>query len=226
MGLELPRLYFDVSSIDEIDFPSLPEKIVIKPHNGWDSDAVMLIDGETELLSGTNVPRSSLPEYCRRNIASARFAKHDVRLLVEEFLQDYELEFAIPRDFKVYVAGGQAWVVQVIDRNAEKDKRSHSFYSRDWTKIEDLFNTHYIPGPPIAEPALLSDLMNAADFIARDIPIFFRLDFYLTTRGVVFGEFTGCPFGGYHYTPFAESYLCDLMDRFPDDISNHWTLER
>src|SRR5208337_2884903 len=142
LGLRLPEIYWDVGDVDAINFASLPDRIVVKPHNGWDSDAVMLIDGERELLSGAAVPRTALPDFCRKTLASARFAR-EPRIIVEEFVQDYDRQFAIPRDFKVYVAGGRAWVVQVIDRNGPKVQWSHSLYTRDWTKFTDAFQTGY-----------------------------------------------------------------------------------
>jgi len=107
MGLNLSKSYYDVPSIAAIDFDSLPENVVIKPNNSWSSNCV-LIFRETELLSGAKVPRSELRDFCRQ-----RFERLNVvpgvasRILVEEFLQDYDQRFIIPRDFKVYVAGGR-----------------------------------------------------------------------------------------------------------------------
>ncbi len=152
LGLRLPEIYSDVGDLNEIDFANLPDRVVIKPHNGWDSDAVMLIDGERELMSGATVPRAALQEFCRKTFASARVVR-EPRIIVEEFVQDYDRRFAIPRDFKVYVAGGKAWIVCVIDRNGSKAQRSNSFYSRDWTKLADAFHTSLpariiCPAPP------------------------------------------------------------------------------
>lgn len=217
LGLRLPEIYSEVGDVDAINFAGLPDRIVIKPHNGWDSDSVMLIDGERELLSGAAVPRAALRDFCRKTLGSARFAK-EPRIIVEEFVQDYDRQFAIPRDFKIYVAGGRAWVVQVIDRNAPKGQRSHSFYTRDWTKFEDAFQISYLPGPPIPPPPLLPMLISAADLVASDLGAFLRLDFYLTSDGPVFGEITWNPFDGLGFTRFGARYMCNLMDRYPEKI--------
>ena len=215
LGLRLPEIYCEVGDVDAIDFASLPDRVVIKPHNGWDSDAVMLIDGERELLSGAAVPRGALRDFCRKTLASARFAR-EPRIIVEEFVRDYNPQFAIPRDFKVYVAGGKAWVVQVVDRNGPKFKRA--FYTREWTKFADPFNTINLPAPPIPAPPLLPKLISAAELMAGDLGAFLRLDFYLTSEGPIFGEITWNPLGGFGFTRFGARYLCRLMDRFPDKI--------
>jgi hypothetical protein len=223
LGIQLPQIYFDVSSLQEINFATLPHAVVIKPDNGSSSNGVMLIVGEIEYLSGVVILRSELRDFCQRALDSTPWpAEH---ILVEEFLQDYDPRFIIPRDFKVYVAGGRAWIIQVIDRNGPKQQRSHSFYTREWAKIDDLFQTSYRPGPIIAKPPLLPELLELAELIARDIGAFLRLDFYLTTRGVMFGEFTFDPFSGYGFTSYGEQYLCRLMDRFPDAIPEGWSTD-
>jgi TupA-like ATPgrasp len=223
LDIKLPQLYFDVSSLDEIDFAALPSAVVIKPANGSNSDGVMLIKGETEHLRGVSIPRSKLRDFCQQVIDSAPRPAN--RILFEEFLQDWDPRFIIPRDFKVYVAGGRAWVIQVIDRNGSKEQRNHSFYTREWAKIDDLFQSGYRPGPATARPPLLPELLKLAELIARDIGAFLRLDFYLTSRGVVFGEFTFDPFAGFGFTPYGEKFLSDLMDRFPDAIPGGWSCD-
>ncbi|MBU6462998.1 MAG: hypothetical protein KGK01_13485 [Bradyrhizobium sp.] len=97
MDLRLPKLYYDAADLDEIDFTSLPDRVVIKPHNGWSYDAVMLIDGERDLLSGARFSRAALPTFCRRTLASASAAFNP--RIIEEFVEDYDSKFAIPRDF-------------------------------------------------------------------------------------------------------------------------------
>jgi hypothetical protein len=168
LGLRLPQIYGDVDDVDQINFASIPDRVVIKPHNGWSSDAVMLIDREQELLSGAVVPRAELPDFCRKTLASARFAV-EPRIIFEEFVQDYDQQFAIPRDFKVFVAGGKAWVVQVIDRNGPKAARSHSFYTRDWTRFADAFQTARLQGPSFSAPPLLAELISDSEMMARDL---------------------------------------------------------
>src|SRR5215469_6412937 len=97
LGLRLPEMYCDVDGVDAINFACLPNRVVIKPHEGWDSDAVLLIDGERELFSGTTVPRAALRDFCRKTLTSAKFAR-EPRVIVEEFVRDYDRQFAIPRD--------------------------------------------------------------------------------------------------------------------------------
>jgi hypothetical protein len=107
LGLRLPELYSIVGSVDDIDFSRLPNRVVIKPHNARSASGIIIIDGERELLSHTTVPREQLLAFCRRTMAAADCVVDDPRIIVEEFAQDYDRRFTIPRDFKVFVAGGR-----------------------------------------------------------------------------------------------------------------------
>lgn len=224
MGLRLPELYYDALTLDEINFASLPERVVIKPNNGWNSDAVMVIDGERELISGARVRRAALPAFCRKTLGSARAAKNP-RIIVEEFVHDYDRRFAIPRDFKVYVAGGEARIVHVLDRNGTTKNRRQAFYTKDWSRFEDPFQTTYPPDQSVPPPPLLHQLISDAQIVAADLNAFLRLDFYLTSTGPVFGEITWNPSAGVGFTRFAADYLCNLMDRYPDNIRADLTYE-
>jgi hypothetical protein len=224
-GIALPELHAGARPIDEIDFATLPQRVCIKPVDGWDSDGVMLFDGEVEIMTGARVPRGELKDFVARTMAAARFTASS-RLMVEEFLEDYDSRYVIPRDFKVFAAGGRAWVIQVIDRNGPKSRICQSFYTPDWARVPDAFKTTLTENPAIPKPPLLDELVAAAETLSRDLRLFMRLDFYLTTRGVVFGEFTPTPADGHGFTPVAERLLCGLIERHPDTLAAGWTMQR
>jgi hypothetical protein len=218
-GQDLPTRYADVASLDEVDFAALPNRLVIKPSNASDCAGVMLFTGDKELFSGDCVPITSRSAYAGEKLASVRNeCTGETRIIIEEFVQDCDPDYAIPRDFKVYTAGGKAHLIQVIDRNGLKKDWRNSFYSRDWEFIDQEVQIAYLQGPQMERPEGLDDLIAAAEFIAADLPCFYRLDFYMAARGPVFGEFTSEPFGGTGFTPFGERLMCDLMDTYPDAV--------
>lgn len=214
MNVALPGLYHDAASVADIDFAALPERVVIKPAVATNSDGVMLLDGDTDLMSGKRVDRSDLP---------ALYSEHG-RLIVEELLSDYDSRFPIPRDFKIFAAGGRVHVVQVIDRNGPPKRVCHSFYDRKWKRVPDRFKTNLTESPDIAKPPFHKDLIRAAERISRDIDVFMRLDFYMTPRGPVFGEFTPTPADGWNFTPYADKLLCELLDRHTAPLHG-WSME-
>jgi hypothetical protein len=215
MTLPIPERYAEVATVEELDFAALPERVVIKPNNSADNDCVMLFDNGREIFSGSEAPVESRAEFVRETFANGRFIKRDTRILAEEFVRDYNESFAVPRDFKVYVAGGRSWVVQVVNRVGPKKSWTHRFYSRDWVPYGP-FQMSNLFGEEIPPPPHLDRMIEIADRIARDIDVFMRLDFYISAKGPVFGEFTSYPNAGMRFTEIGNAVLCDLMDRYPD----------
>ena len=148
-GLDLPTRYADVASLDEINFAELPSRLVAKPSNASVSAGVMLLRrmwscSPAIAYQSHRAPlmreRSSIP--CGKNASIG-----EMRIIIEEFVQDCDPAYAIPRDFKFYTAGGKAHIIQVINRNGPKKSWSNSFYSRDWEFIDQEVQTGYLPGP-------------------------------------------------------------------------------
>ncbi|WP_071674542.1 ATP-grasp fold amidoligase family protein [Nioella nitratireducens] len=215
MNLPLPKRYAEGRSLDDLDFSTLPDRVVIKPNNLSNNKGVLLFDREREAFSGDDVPISERRAYVTRRLGPLELSTRGTTFIAEEFIQDFDDRFAIPRDFKVFVAGGRAHVVQVVDRNAKKVGCRHRFYSRDWVAFSEFQKTN-AHGNRVAKPRHYRELLSLSDKIAHDIQCFMRLDFYITKRGVVFGEFTSYPNAGNKFTPLGSHVLCDLMDRFPD----------
>jgi hypothetical protein len=219
LGLPLPETIHETARIDEIDFASLPNRFVIKPNNSADSKGVILFHEGKNLLNGDIVNFSDLRSYVfdlwtRDKI----FEKKNTRIIVEEFLQDYDPSFIIPRDFKVFAVAGEAKLIQVIDRNPPKGHRTNSCFSRQWDFIDQKMKTNLLQGPAYEVPPRLHELLEMADKISSDIRAFYRLDFFMTKHGPVFGEFTSYPSAGLAFTAFGDRLMCDLMDLQEDEF--------
>jgi hypothetical protein len=214
LGLALPQRYFEVGSVGEIDFGGLPDRLVIKPNNSASNDCVLLLAGGVELLSGDQV--SDRRAYVTERFATGKYTNAATRIIGEELVTDYDPAHPIPRDFKVFVAGGESHYIQVVDRNPVCS--TCRFYTRDWRPIEDPVNTYNPQGPPIPQPPHFQALLEAANKIARDLQCFYRLDFFMSTNGPIFGEFTSYPLAGLHYTPRGDQMMCQLLDMNPDRL--------
>ena len=215
LELPLPERFAEAETLEALDFTALPERVVIKPNNAANNDGVLLLDGEREVFTGDQVPLAERAAYTRRRYEGGSFLKPNSKIIAEEFIQDFDPAYTVPRDFKVYVAGGRPWVIQVVNRQGPKAEWSHRYYSQDWVAY-DHFQRENKLAPVIPEPAHFEELIALATRIARDINCFMRLDFYITASRVVFGEFTSYPNAGLQFTPIGSNVLCDLMDRYPD----------
>ena len=124
-------------------------------------------------------------------------------VLVEPYIGGAQFPF----DYKVYVFGGRAEVVQLhVGRG--HDHRWTQF-SRDWTPLSD--------DPIKAEaPPRLKEMLAAAEAIAGPEE-FLRVDFYCEGGRLSFGEFALCPGSG--LDPFRPDAL-DLM------LGERWSAAR
>ncbi|MCC6305968.1 MAG: hypothetical protein IT545_12340 [Rhodobacteraceae bacterium] len=215
MGIPIPERLALADSPEGLDFDALPERVVVKPHDATDSDAVSIFRDGVELFTGEEVPREGRRAFVAQRLRTARYADARSRLIAERYVEDYEPRFLIPRDFKVFVAGGRARVIYVNDINGPPEARNRSHWDRDWRRLP-LLQSDYVAGPDYPRPPHLDQLLAIADRIAEDLGCFMRLDFFMTATGVLFGEFTSYPNAGCDFTPIGDALLCDLMDRFPD----------
>lgn len=213
LGLPLPLIHAEAPSPDQMDFAALPSRVVIKPNDSADCKGVVLLDGEVNRMNGDLVPLSDRARYVREIWEADKIVQRPgTRVIAEEFLQDYDPAFAIPRDFKVFAARGRCGLIQVVDRNPERRLRTNSFFTRDWSHIDRPIKTNLRRGPAYHRPAELQALVAMAERISAEIQEFFRLDFYMTPRGPVFGEFTSYPSAGEAFTPYGDRLMCQMMD--------------
>jgi len=215
LKLPLPERFAEVDSLDALDCRALPERVVVKPNNAANNDGVLLFDGTREVFTNDTVALRDRAEYIRNRYHDSGILKPNSRIIAEEFIQDFDPQYTIPRDFKVYVAGGRPWVIQVVNRQGPKAQWSHRYYSQDWIAY-DHFQRENSLAPEIECPLHFNSLMELSTRIAQDIGCFMRVDFYITTERVVFGEFTSYPNAGLQFTEIGNNVLCDLMDRYPD----------
>ena len=124
-------------------------------------------------------------------------------LLVEPYIGGTLL----PLDYKVYVFGGRAEVVQIHVGRGGRHRWTQ--YDRDWTPLSD----DPIAAPP---PSRLCEMLAAAEAVAGDTD-FLRVDFYCQDDQLWFGEC--CLYPGSGLDPFRPDAL-DLM------LGARWTAAR
>ena len=108
-------------------------------------------------------------------------------LLIEPYIGNGEV---LPIDYKIYVFGGRAWLVQVHEDRAGSHRWAQ--YDRDWQQLSRQ-------GSAVKRPASLPDMFAAAERLAVGRE-FLRVDFYDVGGRALFGEF--CLFPGSGLDPF------------------------
>ena len=208
-GARVAKLYWCGDRPEDIPFSSLPEEYVVKTTFGWSSQQVILIRRQKNLFTSQAASPDTLTAHFRRLLGAppCLFAQ----VMVEELLITPTGDS--PNDYKLYCFHGEPQYIQVIDRV----HGTHVWYDANWTAQRDQMQLAYRTGRPVSRPDCLAELLFWGRRLSQayNYP-FVRVDLYVTTRGVVFGEFTHTPFAGpsrLHYTPFANRRMGALWLR-------------
>lgn len=228
LGLPLPRQMTQAARIEELDWANLPEQVVIKPENGASSDGVIVAQGGIDHIAQAPIKPDLKTYACA--LYDRSFDKPQP-VFAEQMLRDVAADqdpaVIIPRDFKVFAAGGHVGLVRVHDRNAPDGRRSLACYDRSgrrvpaslkgWPVLQGAPDDDMMPADTTAQtPAGWDALIAMAEYLSQKQPWLLRLDFYLTPQGPVFGEFTTYPNAGLNLTPFARRTLLQLWECWPD----------
>lgn len=210
-GVPVPAQYASALSIDELDFASLPESFVLKPANGSTNRGVFALrrrlDGSfVELLS----QRTVMEEDVVTGYHDLRMASQvSANVVVEELLTKPGNSDAVPDDIKVFCFYDRAPLVMQRDMRGKTDAAGWRFklWTPDWREIGPV---NWIQGydgslvAPVSGNAIVSSALTLS--MALRLPAL-RVDFFDTTRGPVFGEFTMTPGLPAPFTPLVDRAL-------------------
>ena len=214
LNIPLPKKYYD-GKFENIDWKNMPKKCVIKPTSLHSSKGVYLFNNNIEKTTGRKISFSD-----RKNFILNDFGNKTTKFnwIIEEYLEDYDSKYDRARDFKCFVAGGKVWFIVVYVRNSKrsKNKSNNRTYTRNWLPFNREWDGYTMSKEIIKKPKDFDKMIEYAERIASKINCFLRLDFYMTKRGPVFGEFTTTPNDGI-YINEGTIALPQLMELFPDD---------
>jgi len=125
------------------------------------------------------------------------------RILVEPFIGAVD---TLPVDYKIYVFGGRAMMIQVHEGRGEYHRWSH--YDRNWRPLSDNIEAAIAPQSLAAMLAAAEQLGRGHDFL--------RVDLYEVNGAPAFGEF--CLYPGSGLDPFDPPQL----DHW---LGAHWTAQ-
>ncbi len=167
------------------DRPPAPLPLMLKANHGCNQSLAIRTIADWDAAK-TVAPRWLAARYGRW-LDEWHYGQARRTLLIEPLIGDGD---ALPIDYKIYVFGGRAEIVQV-----HEDRAGHHRWAqrdRDWRLL-----SRRASGAP--RPASLTTMFTAAEALAvgRD---FLRVDFYEVGGRALFGEF--CLFPGSGLDPF------------------------
>lgn len=207
-GCKVPLLYWQGRDIDAFDFNQLPAHYVVKPVIGHSCNFVYLMANGVNLMDKRPYTEAEIKEA----VCSAVMQNPYQEFLIEEFVDNEDGEHPIPVDYKFYTFNGEIACIQVIDRLGPSTGLT-TCYDGHWNRIDNIV-TCYADAPSQRKPACFDEMVDQVKVLSKAYELFVRVDYYATTRGAVFGEFTPTPGLGNYFKPEADELLAEYWDRY------------
>ncbi len=211
-SVSLPEIYFEKDSIDDVDFSTLPDPVVLKLSNLASKRGVFILyrvrGGYFEQLRGRLMSQEEVV-----SLLKGVFKKNKSKVIAEELVQGENGPLEIPFDYKLFVFDGRVELVEQVNRNTPMDELA--FFDGEFDPLEGgkvmVQKKHTKSGKHI-RPKNCKELLRLAKGISIKINRpFIRVDVYTTGEKVYVGELTPTPGGAYFGNLFRFS---DGFDKY------------
>jgi hypothetical protein len=208
MGCNVANLYWKGRDVHTIDFNHLPKQYVIRPTVGHSSGNVFVMNDGYNLFDNRSYEAAEI----RGKLALKLAEKPRLEFLIEEFLQEEPDQYKVLNDYKFFCFNGEIASCQLINRLGPKAGFG-SFYDEHWNPMEAVHPGYTLVAPK-PRPECLEEMVQQVKILSEAYKIFCRIDFYATTKGAVFGEFTPTPGMGEGYSKFGQRLLLNYWDKY------------
>ncbi len=178
---------------DDIDFSKLPQKFVLKCNHGSGMNIIV-----------TDKSRINIPEiieklnywmhmdYAHWNHSfEIHYSNIKRRIICEEYMENKSEHGII--DYKIHCFAGNPMFIQVIgDRDYEHNSYNQTFFDLDWNNLHVEYDGHNTSGFKIEKPTCLKNMLEIAKKLSKPFK-YVRVDLYLRSNHVYFGELTFAP---------------------------------
>lgn len=195
-------------SFDEIDFDKLPDKFVLKCTH--DSGSVIIVKDK----------ESFNKEEARRKLSAALQVNYfwlsrewpyknvKRRIIADEYIEEMDGNLF---DYKVHCFNGEPLYIQVIgNRDVKAHLASQLIYDFEWEKQEWCFGTYPQYMEKLKKPLCLEKLYQLSKILCDGLR-YVRIDFYIVSKLILFGEMTFYPLGGFYTYNDEWKYETDSM---------------
>lgn len=203
LGVQVPKLYHVLDKVDDLQHVKLPENCVIKFNNLACSNGVVIRKKNTFLKYKTLQDVLNYLKNFENQKPIGQKSIHNIKqkIMVEELLEPCN---KILYDIKCFCFYGEVKYIHIIHpKNRNECYMFNPKGFREYIyKRDEMSKDNYIK-----KPRYFFDIIKKATKIATHLTKEYalRIDFYSTTKGPIFGEFT--------FNPSAGNGLSDSGDK-------------
>lgn len=203
----LPKLYAVWQNASEIDFTKLPESFILKTNHGCHTVIPVPHKDKVDVNSVKQQFAVWMKKQYGYDTAEPHYMKIKPLIIAEELLVNDSAFSDSLVDYKVYCFDGKPYCILVCSDRRGQDA-TLSYYDCDWNPLPEALRKELRDRQQdVPKPKCLKLLLNYASALSKGHPQV-RVDFYIVSNRIYFGEMTFTMKGGYN-----------------DDISKEFCLE-
>ena len=179
---------------NKIDFDKLPNQFAIKCNHSCGMNVICFDKSQLDI----DATRKQLNEWMLTKHLY-RYEQHYKKIkpmILAEALIPNDENGQFPTDYKIHCANGKPVYIQCcIERNSNSAGR-RLIYDCNWNKLPYVLKDDHYTDTGIERPKDLEKMLEIASILSRGLE-YARIDLYETDKGVLFGEITLTPMGGW-----------------------------
>lgn len=187
--------YWDDAS--KVDFELLPNQFAIKCNHSCAMNIICYDKSKLDI----EATREQLDEWMRTRhpVFFEQHYNHIKPMIFAEALIPSNKNVFFPSDYKIHCAHGKPIYIQYCFDRTGSDAGRRIIYDTNWKNLHYVIEDSHYAEIEMPRPKHLEIMLDNAKILSQGLD-YARIDFYDTDAGVLFGEITLTPMGGWlHY---------------------------
>lgn len=178
----------------KIDFDSLPNQFAIKCNHSCGMN-IIVNDKSSLDIESTRKKLDAWMHVKHPEFNERHYYRIKPQILCEELIP-CNADGYFPTDYKIHCAHGKPIFIQCCIERDSADAGRRIIYDCNWNKLPYVLNDEHFTEIEVKRPKFLSRMLEVASILSEDLD-YARIDLYETDKGVLFGEITLTPMGGW-----------------------------
>lgn len=206
----LTKLFGVWDDANKIDFSKLPGEFAIKCNHSCGMNIIVYDKSRLDIEKTREILNEWLktkhPVYFEQHYEHIK-----PRIICEELIRNDKAGF-FPKDYKIHCANGVPVFIQCCFDRTTSDPGRRVIYSTDWKDLHYVLQDSHYSDEQVERPKHLEEMLSIASGLSKGLE-YARIDLYDSDDGVIFGEITLSPMGGWleYFTPDALKVMSDAI---------------
>ena len=192
----------------KIDFDSLPNQFAIKCNHSCGMNIICFDKSKLDIEATRKQLNHWLHE--KHSVYFEQHYKYIKPMILCEELIPSNKDGLFPMDYKIHCVNGKPIFIQCCFERTMEEGSKMVAYNTKWERLNYIAHTSHYADKNVERPKHLDNMLKYASKLSVGLE-YARVDFYDTDSGVLFGEITLTPQGGW-LTNFTQEAL-DVMGK-------------